>query len=278
MAAPWTDSMTRLPAGPLRGHIAAYMGYRAVGFSPGLHRGLPSRHMTFVVSIGSPLDVRVQTNPALGPDRYRCVLGGLQAAAATIAHNGGKEGVAISLSPLGSRAVLGVPAAALWDRSFESVDLIGRTGDELWERLQYASSWLERFDVCDRVLLRHLSEGGVARELARCWRAIVASGGRLPVEQLAADTGYSRQHLTKLFRREFGLGPKLASRIVRFERVQRALLGAHPSATLAEVAAGCGYADQAHLSREFTALTGCPPSAWLAEELPILQDTPDQPG
>lgn len=149
---------------------------------------------------------------------------------------------------------------------FESVDLIGRTGDELWERLQYASSWLERFDVCDRVLLRHLSEGGVARELARCWRAIVASGGRLPVEQLAADTGYSRQHLTKLFRREFGLGPKLASRIVRFERVQRALLGAHPSATLAEVAAGCGYADQAHLSREFTALTGCPPSAWLAED------------
>lgn len=272
MAAPWTDSMTRPPAGPLRGHIEAYMSYHAVGFAPGLQRRLPSRHMTFVVSIGSPIDVRWQTDPARSPGRYRCVLGGLQTAAATIAHTGSQEGVAISLSPLGARAVLGVPAAELSDLSLEAVDLLGRAGEELWERLQHASSWPERFDICDQVLQRQLGERRVAQELAQCWRAIVASGGRVTVGRLAADTGYSRQHLTKLFRREFGLGPKLASRIVRFERAQRALLEARPSAGLAELAPACGYADQAHLSREFAALAGCSPSAWLAEELPILQD------
>lgn len=203
---------------------------------------------------------------------------GLRAAAATIAHGGSQEGVAISLSPLGARTVLGMPAAELWDLSLESVEVIGGTGEELWQRLQDAASWSERFDVCDQVLCRRLGERRVARELAYSWRAIVACGGRLPVGQLAADTGYSRQHLTKLFRREFGVGPKLASRIVRFERAQQALLRARPSAGLAEVAAACGYADQAHLGREFAALAGCPPTAWLAEELPILQDTPDRPG
>jgi AraC-like DNA-binding protein len=36
---------------------------------------------------------------------------------------------------------------------------------------------------------------------------------------------------------------------------------------LADLAADCGYFDQAHLAREFRALAGCPPSQWLAEEV-----------
>jgi AraC-like DNA-binding protein len=41
---------------------------------------------------------------------------------------------------------------------------------------------------------------------------------------------------------------------------------------LAEIAARCGYADQAHLTREWRELAGCTPSTWLAEELPSVQD------
>lgn len=41
---------------------------------------------------------------------------------------------------------------------------------------------------------------------------------------------------------------------------------------LAEVAAASGYYDQAHLSREWHALAGCAPQAWIAAELPLLQD------
>lgn len=201
MAEMWTDSMTRRPAGPLRGSIEAYMGYQAIGFAPGLQRRVPSRHMTFVVSIGPPIDVRWETDPARRPERYRCVVGGLQTAAATIAHPGSQAGIAISLSPLGARAVFGVPAAELSDLSLEGADLLGRRGEELWEHLQHTSSWRERFDICDQVLRPQMGERRVSRELARCWQVTVASGGRVPVGRLAADTGYSRQHLTKLIRR-----------------------------------------------------------------------------
>lgn len=42
-----------------------------------------------------------------------------------------------------------------------------------------------------------------------------------------------------------------------------------------EVAAACGYADQAHMTREWHKLTGVTPAAWLAgEHLPNVQDTP----
>jgi AraC-like DNA-binding protein len=48
----------------------------------------------------------------------------------------------------------------------------------------------------------------------------------------------------------------------------------HPGTTIAEVAAATGYADQAHMAREWRTMAGCSPSAWLGtEELPFIQDT-----
>lgn len=265
-----SDWVTRLPHRALRGLVDRYVGYRLVGFDPGFHRGLPSRHLTFIVSIDSPIDVRVQTSASQGPARYRAVLSGLQASPALIAHDGHQVGVAIELTPLGCRVLLQMPAAELWDLSFESAEVMGPAGDELWERLQCAQGWRERFAACDRVLLNCLSEQSVAGQLSRCWQRILAAGGNLAVGRLAEEAGYSRQHLTRLFRQEFGLGPKLASRVVRFERAERTLRS--PSASLAGVATACGYADQAHLGREFVELAGCTPGELLGGDVPNLQD------
>ncbi|HEY5854058.1 MAG TPA: AraC family transcriptional regulator [Aldersonia sp.] len=266
------DWATRAPAGPLRGLVDGYVGYRVTGFRAGIHRGLPSRHMTFIVSIGAPIVVCAQTNPAQHPDSYRCVLSGLQASTALIAHEGSQEGVEIELSPLGCRTLFGMPAAELWDGSFESADVLGPVGDELWERLQCPLGWSGRFEMCDRILLGLMRERAVARELAAAWRGIVEGGGSLPVDRLAARTGYSRQHLTRLFHKEFGLGPKLASRVVRFERAQQALRSPRWRGSVAGVAASYGYSDQAHLTREFVDLAGCTPRELIGEDLPIVQD------
>jgi AraC-like DNA-binding protein len=43
-------------------------------------------------------------------------------------------------------------------------------------------------------------------------------------------------------------------------------------ADLAGVASVVGYADQSHLTREWTTLAGCTPTTWLREEFPFLQD------
>jgi AraC-like DNA-binding protein len=45
---------------------------------------------------------------------------------------------------------------------------------------------------------------------------------------------------------------------------------------LAELAASNGYADQAHLAREFREFTGLSPSQWLADEFPIVQASPTE--
>ena len=66
--------------------------------------------------------------------------------------------------------------------------------------------------------------------------------------------------------------PKLAARVVRFERARHMLQSTPSFVTIAQVAAACGYYDQSHLDRDFAELAGCSPTAWLAEEVPSFQD------
>lgn len=263
---PTSEVVTGRPAPALGGFVDHYLGYRQSGFEPGLHRGLPSRHMTFIVSIGPGIDVVQQTDPRQRPDRYGCVLSGLQATPATIRHDGHQEGVAIALTPLGCRTLFGMPAQELWNLTLEFADVAGPAGYRLWEELQGPAGWPERFATVDRALTELADhERRVGPELAWAWRTAVRDPA-VSVGGLAEEIGWSRQHLTRRFTGEFGLGPKLAARIARFERARR-MIGNVPSyVTLAQIAATCGYYDQAHLNRDFAELAGCPPTLWLAEE------------
>lgn len=257
------------PAPPLTPYVERYVGYRLAGFPPGLHRGMPSRHMTFIVGIGGDIDVAVRTDPRQAPHRYRSVVSGLQASPALVAHDGTQEGVAIELTPMGARALFGMPARALWNTTVELEDLAGPAGAELWERLQSIDGWAARFSTCDDVLGRIVRSDRAEPTLDAAWQTLVAGGGRAPVEAIADRVGWSRQHLARRFGEEFGLTPRLASRIVRFERACEQL---RTGAPIADAAAACGYFDQSHLNRDFRVLAGCSPTRWLREELPSFQD------
>ncbi len=114
----------------------------------------------------------------------------------------------------------------------------------------------------------------MAPELSHAWHALVRSGGNTAVGDLATAVGWSRQHFARRFGEEFGLGPKLAARVLRFERATGMLRRMPSFMTIAQVAASCGYYDQSHLDRDFVELAGCTPSQLLAEELPSFQDDP----
>jgi AraC-like DNA-binding protein len=263
---------TARPAPPLRPFIENYVGYRLVGFPPGVHRGLPSRHLTFIASIGDAIDVVRQTDTRQAPDRYRFVVSGLQASSALIAHHGNQEGVAIELTPLGSRALFGMPARQLWNTSLEADEVVGRPANELWERLQFARDWPDRFAACDDVLGRLVEAATVVEPaIQEAWRLLVASGGTMPVADVASHVGWGRRNLAQRFATEFGPSPKLAARVIRFDRA-RHMLQARERPAIATVAAVCGYYDQPHLNRDFVDLAGCSPLDWLEAEFPSVQD------
>jgi AraC-like DNA-binding protein len=274
----------RPPAGPLRRYVAWYTGYRQRGVPPARHRGLPSPFLTLIVTLDEPLTVLAHPDPGQPPGEFGTLLGGLHCRPALIAHAGAQSGIQVALRPLGARALLGLPAGELAHIDVPADLVLGGACAELRARLAQADSWAERFAIVDRILLARVgaapeTPGGPA-EVGWAWRRLLRSGGAVRVSELAAETGWSDRHLTSRFRAEIGLTPKAAARVIRFHRARNLLVrqvaaaggpGARPGFGLADLAAACGYFDQAHLAREFRDLAGCPPSRWLAEEFRNVQ-------
>ena len=273
-----------IPAEPLRPYVAVYTGYRQRGVPPARHRGLPSPYLTLIFTLDEPLTIVAHPDPRQPPGEYGALLGGLHSVPALITHAGAQSGIQVALRPLGARALLGLPAGELAALDLPAEAVLGGVCAELRDRVRSAAGWPERFAVLDEILLRRagLSRAGlswaadaaVAPEVSWAWHELLREGGATRVSELAAGTGWSERHLTSRFRAEIGLAPKAAARVVRFDRARKLLvrkLTAGGDYLLADLAADCGYFDQAHLAREFRALAGCPPSQWLAEEFRNVQ-------
>jgi AraC-like DNA-binding protein len=272
VTAPVNEGASAPPAPALRPYVDRYVGYRQAGFAPGVHRGLPSRHLTFIVSLADPVDIAGMPDPGQRPGAHQAFVSGLHTGPALIRHDGTQVGVSLQLTPLGARALLGLPAGALAGSVVDLDDVLGRTAGSLVDRLVGAATWTDRFAVLDDVLTRRLAEPDrLPAETVRAWHRLVATGGTVDVATLAREVGWSRRHLSERFRTELGLPPKVLARILRFERARR-LLRQPDRPALADVAGACGFYDQAHLNRDFRELAGCSPTTWLAEELPSVQD------
>jgi AraC-like DNA-binding protein len=110
--------------------------------------------------------------------------------------------------------------------------------------------------VLDQFLLNGLYEAAdPLSTVSAAWDHLVVSASTAQVGVLADCVGLSRRHLSGRFGAEYGLSPKQAGRVFRFERAANLLMGPRcPS--LADTAASCGFFDQAHLTREWQALAG----------------------
>lgn len=275
MGAEVVDEAVRVrPAPALRGLVGWYSGYRQRGIPPTRHRGLPSPWLTLILTLDEPLSVAAHPDPGAAPGDYPTLLGGLHLSPAIIDVPGRQSGIQVALDPLGARLLLGLPAGELAGIDVLADDVLGAGVREVHDRLREAPDWPARLRVVDDWLLGRMSaHDGSARAVsaAPAWRRLLAAGGRLRVEDLAAEAGFSDRHLRTLFRTEIGLTPKAAARVVRFDLARRRLAARTRRADLAGLAADCGYADQSHLDREFAALAACTPSAWLAQEFRNIQ-------
>lgn len=97
--------------------------------------------------------------------------------------------------------------------------------------------------------------------LGKAGAALRAAHGTLPVGQVAAAAHATVRTLERQFKQAAGHTVKDVASLMRFEQV-RNRLWQDPAASLAGIAQELGYADQAHLSREFRRYTGTTPAAF----------------
>jgi len=261
----------------LRPWVAGFSGYREAGVEPARHRGLPSPWMTLVLTLDDPLVVAQHPDPGQPGGSFDALVGGLHRRPALIVHDGRQSGVQIALHPLAARAVLGLPAGELASIDVSADAVFGREVDRVRGQLLAAPDWPARFACVETWLAGRLAREGTAAvpapEVVRAW-ALLRRGVR--VESVARQVGWSARHLSGRFRTEVGLSPSGLARVSRFDRTRRALQASPttgPPRALADVAAEHGYADHAHLDRDFRAFAGAPPRRWLAEEFRSVQDS-----
>ena len=174
--------------------------------------------------------------------------------------------------------MLGVAARELRDESATLDDVWGADGRTLSARLAGAldADEMVRF-LRDELALRALRVRAPDPRVARAVALLDANGGELPVPAVAERAGLGERQLERLFDERVGYGPKAFARVVRMRRATHAIARG-TTASWARLAVECGYADQAHLVREFRALTGVTPRIYAAEARMSEIDNPERTG
>ena len=159
---------------------------------------------------------------------------------------------AVRFRPGAARDIFGVPLDALRDERPELADVWGRHA---------ADALADAAEAADRARAGPGRRSGrlvsvPPRPTRRCsgWRGRCGTlASRRPVRGLADEIGLSERQLHRRCLSTFGYGAKTLHRVLRF---QDALRRARAGDDLARVAHESGYADQAHMARDVSALAG----------------------
>ena len=262
----WTLVRAR-PAAALAGLAVEYQGYRESAPWAVLRRETPASVFPLILNLGAPFRVHDPGGAWTAPEAG--FVAGLHDRSVLVASPGRAHCLQIDLTPPGR-----APAVPPRPRRAAQPDAPRRGSARARRpgaagRARRGAVLGRAFARVDAFLLARVADSrpvtpaiAWAWEQARRLRRAAAGGGGSP-----ATPGLSRQGLLDGFRREIGAAPKLAARILRFERAMR-LIAARPAIGLAELALACGYADQPHLNRELRAFAATSPTALRAALLP----------
>lgn len=257
----------------LRPYVQSVHGYELRGYAPGIHVGLPSPSLTLIVALDDGIDVGRMPRADRSPARFDALVGGLHDGPVEIHHDGTQVGIQLALTPAGARALLGVPAGALASEVVSLEDVVGVEGARVRDRVQDTPHWPDRLALLQRLLADRISDRpGPRSDVVAAWDLLTDPTRPVAVADVARQLGWSRRHLGQLVRVEYGLSPKAIASTARFDRARNLITG-RPDLPLADVAAMCGFADQAHMARDWQRFVGRSPTAWLrAEVFPFVQD------
>jgi AraC-like DNA-binding protein len=227
----------------------------------GFSEATTPRRLVLPATASVPLVVKLVDSPYRPPQ----FLMGAHGAPLVVDGDCARSYLEVWLAPLAAYTLLGLPIEELSGHTVDLVEVVGAGAGRLTEQLRESPGWRRRYALLDRFLLRRLERGPrPSAEVGWAWQRLVGTGGAVAIGRLAGEVGWSHKHLIARFRQQVGLAPKTAARLVRFNAVWRRL-DRGPSPDWADLARDAGYADQAHLVRDFHQFTGVTPTGYLAQ-------------
>jgi AraC-like DNA-binding protein len=181
----------------------------------------------------------------------------------------------VSLKPAGAWMLFNLPLYELHNQVVTLDRLWGNFATEVWERLYTAPTRQARFALLEQVLLARLYDTSYNFKIVRyAVSQIARHQGAVTIHSLSKDVGLSQTHLTRLFKQMVGALPKELARLYRFQHVLHSIDVSRP-VDWTGIAHQCGFYDQAHFSREFTAFSGARPTDYLKLRRQLYAENPE---
>ena len=191
---------------------------------------------------------------AVGPQTFRRV---------DLILSGRMDIFTIHFAPSGLHSLLGVPMTELADAGHDAAALIGGGAiDDLYGRLAEAVDLEARARVADGFLLAGLAGRRARRpdlavtDMLTRLRHLVSGD---PAQKPAMSAALSDRQMRRAFKQQIGMAPKKYARILRLEAAL-AIKARNANTSWTDIAHDCGWFDQAHMDKDFIALTGAPPT------------------
>jgi AraC-like DNA-binding protein len=245
---------------PLLAGCAEKLWYACAPDLPHQHElVLPGGRIQFVISLAA--DHLTDCTPEGDKPAAPALLVGARMSAELIATRDMEHLVGVVFRPGGLGPWLRERADLFYEQSQSLSDLW--PVKTLRERLRDSLSPVRTLRTLDQALC----EQAPARERRSHVRHALTLLNSLSVRDTASELGISERRLHLVFSEDVGLSPKQWSRVRRF---QRALCALYQGADVkwAQLAATCGYADQAHFSRDFRRFSGIDPTTYSASRGP----------
>jgi AraC-like DNA-binding protein len=162
------------------------------------------------------------------------------------------------------RPFWGAPISQLSDRVVPGVRVFGPLAEKTRQAIMCAETDADMVGGAESLLFSALPDRDPVSDQVASLVALIGSDASLRrVDQLSVVSGLSVRGLQRLFSDYVGVSPKW---VMRRARLHEAALRADSGEPVdwAALAADLGYADQAHLTRDFTATIGVSPSRYAA--------------
>ncbi len=167
--------------------------------------------------------------------------------------------IMVCLKPEAAAHILGGALEKFANTKVDLKDVFNvRDVELLEERLAEAKDSAERVAHVEAFLMqcvRHAEPELAAYRAAKYLRHSPA----MPVQQVAWKLDISERRLHRCFRTAYGISPK---RFARIARVQKVLAARRNGFDWADIAYTCGFADQAHMIKDFGGIVGQSPCAF----------------
>ncbi len=170
--------------------------------------------------------------------------------------------VYVVFKPYGAYRLLGIPQHLLTNECTSINELLGNAVEEVFAKMEeQCKDPLAVIEILEAWLLQQLQKNEKLNtdRIAYVCNKIVAHNGTLAIKELYNASCMSKSSLEQHFKEQVGLSPKMFSRVIRFNCVNK-FLKETATTDWHDLVERYGYFDQPHFIHEFKHFFGYSPS------------------